>query len=91
MAMCTSVFLDALVPEMNAVAFAMSHLLALGFSAIWYSRQLCDAVELSVRAGDTILCVGLVSPCLDKYLFADVFSGHWFDCSLYSDLAGALG
>ena len=91
MAMCTSVFLVALVPEMNAVAFAMSHLLALGFSAIWYSRQLCDAVELSVRAGDTILCVGLVSPCLDKYLFADVFSRHWFDYSLYSDLAGALG
>jgi len=55
MAMCTSVFLVALVPEMNAVAFAMSHLLALGFSAIWFSRQLCDAVELSVRAGDTIL------------------------------------
>jgi len=76
MAMCTSVFLVALVPEMNAVAFAMSHLLALGLSAIWYSTQLRDAGELSVRAGDTILCVGLVSSCLDEYLFADVFSGH---------------
>ena len=68
--------LCCLGPGNECIGSCSASLACASMYVIWFSTQLCDAVELSLRTGNAIPLVGLDHLCPYKYLVVVVFSGH---------------